>query len=234
MEIAPHGGVGNLPDSSPASTVSIDNSNSSSNTYDGDDEDEDVCRIGRNPGEADNPLRHPCACNGTIKFVHQDCLLQWLNHSKALQCEESGKLVIQTWYASTPFSPVYAEYALGLFFIRFIFVLSIWLLIIPFITFWIWRFSFVRSYNEAQRLFLSHISTILILTDCLHRFLLSASIAFIFLGATSLRDYFRHLRELGGQEGDREEELDRNGARLARRQGIGTLLVKGMVKMLMR
>lgn len=52
-----------------------------------DDDEEDVCRICRNPGEADNPLRYPCACSGSIKFVHQDCLLQWLNHSNARQCE---------------------------------------------------------------------------------------------------------------------------------------------------
>lgn len=51
------------------------------------DEEEDVCRICRNPGDADNPLRYPCACSGSIKFVHQDCLLQWINHSKARQCE---------------------------------------------------------------------------------------------------------------------------------------------------
>lgn len=60
-------------------------------------------------------------------------------------------------------------------------------------------------------------STAVILTDCLHGFLLSASIVFIFLGATSLRDYFRHLRELGGQDADREDEGDQNGARAARR-----------------
>lgn len=40
--------------------------------------------------------------------------------------------------------------------------------------------------------------------DCLHGFLLSASIVFIFLGVTSLRDYFRHLREIGVQDGDRD------------------------------
>jgi E3 ubiquitin-protein ligase MARCH6 len=105
------------------------------------------------------------------------------------------------------------------FFLRLSFVLSVWLLIIPFITFWIWRLAFVRSFGEAQRLFLSHISTTAILTDCLHGFLLSASIVFIFLGATSLRDYFRHLREIGGQDGhgDREDEAERNGARGGRR-----------------
>ena len=47
----------------------------------------DVCRICRCGGEADNPLFYPCACSGSIKFVHQDCLLQWLNHSGARNCE---------------------------------------------------------------------------------------------------------------------------------------------------
>lgn len=136
------------------------------------------------------------------------------------------------------FSPVYAENAparlpfqefiVGMamkachvlqFFLRLSFVLSVWLLIIPFITFWIWRLAFVRSFGEAQRLFLSHISTTVILTDCLHGFLLSASIVFIFLGATSLRDYFRHLRELGGQDADREDEGDRNAVQARRPPG---------------
>lgn len=195
--------------------------------YDEEEDEGDVCRICRNPGDAENPLRYPCACSGSIKFVHQDCLLQWLNHSNARQCEVCK-------YAFS-FSPVYAEnaparlpfqeFVVGMamkachvlqFFLRLSFVLSVWLLIIPFITFWIWRFSFVRSFGEAQRLFLSHLSTTVILTDCLHGFLLSASIVFIFLGATSLRDYVRHLRELGGPDAEREDEGERN-PRAARR-----------------
>ncbi|XP_054787263.1 probable E3 ubiquitin ligase SUD1 isoform X2 [Prosopis cineraria] len=204
------------------------NTTTSANYEDEDEEEEDVCRICRNPGDAENPLRYPCACSGSIKFVHQDCLLQWLNHSNARQCEVCKH--------AFSFSPVYAEnaparlpfqeFVVGMamkachvlqFFLRLSFVLSVWLLIIPFITFWIWRLAFVRSFGEAQRLFLSHLSTAVILTDCLHGFLLSASIVFIFLGVTSLRDYFRHLREIGGQDVDREDEVDRNGARIARR-----------------
>ncbi|XP_049389600.1 probable E3 ubiquitin ligase SUD1 isoform X1 [Solanum stenotomum] len=202
--------------------------NSLASRFDDDEEEEDVCRICRNPGEADNPLRYPCACSGSIKYVHQDCLLQWLNHSNARQCEVCKH--------AFSFSPVYAEnaparlpfqeFVVGMamkachvlqFFLRLSFVLSVWLLIIPFITFWIWRLAFVRSFGEAHRLFLGHLSTTIILTDCLHGFLLSASIVFIFLGATSLRDYFRHLRELGGQEADREDDVDRNAARVPRR-----------------
>ena len=55
-----------------------------------DEEEEDVCRICRNPADAEHPLRYPCACSGSIKYVHQDCLLQWLNHSNARQCEVSS------------------------------------------------------------------------------------------------------------------------------------------------
>ncbi|XP_022868498.1 probable E3 ubiquitin ligase SUD1 isoform X2 [Olea europaea var. sylvestris] len=217
--------------SSPGSR-SYNNYNNSNNSDKSDllddDEEGDVCRICRNPGDTDSPLRYPCACSGSIKFVHQDCLLQWLNHSNARQCEVCKH--------PFSFSPVYAENApsrlpfreviVGIamnvchvmqFFLRLSFVLSVWLVIIPFITFWIWRLTFVRSLAEAQRLFLSHLSTTVILTDCLHGFLLSACIVFIFLGATSLRDYFRHLRELGGQDVNREDEGDRNGAHVARR-----------------
>ncbi|KAK4762105.1 hypothetical protein SAY87_029989 [Trapa incisa] len=193
-----------------------------------DDDDGDVCRICRNPGDAENPLRYPCACSGSIKFVHQDCLLQWLDHSNARQCEVCKH--------AFSFSPVYAEnapvrlpfqeFVVGMavkachvlkFFLHLSFVFSVWLIIIPFITFWIWRLDFVRTFSEAQRLFLSHLSTTVILTDCLHGFLLSASIVFIFLGATSLRDYFWNLRELGCQDAERENARDRNGARAERR-----------------
>ncbi|XP_019263510.1 PREDICTED: probable E3 ubiquitin ligase SUD1 isoform X2 [Nicotiana attenuata] len=216
---------------SPAQVTGKDSNSMATSRYDDDEEEEDVCRICRNPGEADNPLRYPCACSGSIKFVHQDCLLQWLNHSNARQCEVCKH--------AFSFSPVYAEnaparlpfqeFVVGMamkachvlqFFLRLSFVLSVWLIIIPFITFWIWRLAFVRSFGEAQRLFLGHLSTTIILTDCLHGFLLSASIVFIFLGATSLRDYFRHLRELGGQEADREDDGDRNAARAPRRPAV--------------
>ncbi|KAI3961813.1 hypothetical protein MKW92_023733 [Papaver armeniacum] len=63
----------------------------------GDDEDEEICRICTNPGDSENPLRQPCACSGSIKFVHQDCLLQWLKYSRAGRCEYPFS-----------FSPVYA------------------------------------------------------------------------------------------------------------------------------
>ncbi|KAA8496036.1 putative E3 ubiquitin ligase SUD1 [Porphyridium purpureum] len=44
------------------------------------DEDEPECRICRCPAELPSrPLFHPCRCRGSIKYTHEDCLVQWLS-----------------------------------------------------------------------------------------------------------------------------------------------------------
>ncbi|KAF2232178.1 hypothetical protein EV356DRAFT_470512, partial [Viridothelium virens] len=50
-------------------------------------EDPDTCRICRGEGTDDEPLFYPCKCSGSIKFVHQDCLMEWLSHSHKKHCE---------------------------------------------------------------------------------------------------------------------------------------------------
>uniref|UniRef100_A0A8C6TUV2 E3 ubiquitin-protein ligase MARCHF6 n=1 Tax=Neogobius melanostomus TaxID=47308 RepID=A0A8C6TUV2_9GOBI len=49
--------------------------------------EEDICRVCRSEGTQDKPLYHPCVCTGSIKFIHQECLLQWLKHSRKEYCE---------------------------------------------------------------------------------------------------------------------------------------------------
>ncbi|CAN7002707.1 hypothetical protein IGI04_020919 [Brassica rapa subsp. trilocularis] len=66
-------------------------------------EDEDQCRICRSPEEPGNPLRCPCLCRGSIKFVHQDCLRTWLIRRGNNKCEVCGR--------SYSFVPVYSENA---------------------------------------------------------------------------------------------------------------------------
>lgn len=64
-----------------------------------DDDEGDVCRICRNPADVQRPLRYPCACSGSIKYVHQDCLMQWLDHSNARHCEvRLGTLYFYSFY----------------------------------------------------------------------------------------------------------------------------------------
>lgn len=50
-------------------------------------EDADTCRICRGEGSKEEPLFYPCKCSGSIKFVHQNCLMEWLSHSQKKHCE---------------------------------------------------------------------------------------------------------------------------------------------------
>ena len=50
-------------------------------------DDLDTCRICRGEGSREEPLFYPCKCSGSIKFVHQNCLMEWLSHSQKKHCE---------------------------------------------------------------------------------------------------------------------------------------------------
>ena len=50
-------------------------------------EEADTCRICRGEGSKEEPLFYPCKCSGSIKFVHQNCLMEWLSHSQKKHCE---------------------------------------------------------------------------------------------------------------------------------------------------
>lgn len=50
-------------------------------------EDMDTCRICHGEATDEEPLFYPCKCSGSIKFVHQSCLVEWLSHSQKKHCE---------------------------------------------------------------------------------------------------------------------------------------------------
>ena len=47
--------------------------------------EEDVCKICR-CGEEEGPLLRPCNCVGSIEYVHNDCMMAWVNHSNQTSC----------------------------------------------------------------------------------------------------------------------------------------------------
>jgi E3 ubiquitin-protein ligase MARCH6 len=56
-----------------------------------------ACRICH---ESDDPLFYPCKCSGSIKYVHAECLKQWLRINKKKKCEVCGEeLSFQKEYA---------------------------------------------------------------------------------------------------------------------------------------
>ncbi|CAI2302547.1 unnamed protein product [Caenorhabditis sp. 36 PRJEB53466] len=51
---------------------------------DNDPDDHLMCRVCRGN---DGNLYYPCLCTGSIKYVHQECLIEWLKYSKKEVCE---------------------------------------------------------------------------------------------------------------------------------------------------
>jgi E3 ubiquitin-protein ligase MARCH6 len=109
----------------------------------------DTCRICRSEGSVEEPLFYPCKCSGSIKFVHQECLLEWLSHSHKKHCElcktpfRFTKLYSPDMPERLP-TPVFLRRAilhLGrslLFWCRAALVASVWLFWLP----WSMRFIF--------------------------------------------------------------------------------------------
>jgi E3 ubiquitin-protein ligase MARCH6 len=72
-----------IPSTPPLADVSA----TSDNQPNAAEEDGDSCRICRGEGTTEQPLFYPCKCNGSIRFVHQECLMEWLAHSQKKYCE---------------------------------------------------------------------------------------------------------------------------------------------------
>ncbi|GLH01204.1 E3 ubiquitin-protein ligase MARCH8 [Gryllus bimaculatus] len=47
----------------------------------------DICRICHCEGDSEVPLIAPCYCSGSLRYVHQACLQQWIKSSDIRSCE---------------------------------------------------------------------------------------------------------------------------------------------------
>ncbi|KAF2834563.1 hypothetical protein M501DRAFT_983892 [Patellaria atrata CBS 101060] len=129
----------------------------------------DTCRICRGEGNKDEPLFYPCKCSGSIKFVHQDCLMTWLSHSQKKHCElcktpfRFTKLYDPQMPQSLPLTvfirrAVVHSISHFLTWCRGILVGSVWLLWLPYCTRFVWKSLFwlgdggwdIHSHNVGQ------------------------------------------------------------------------------------
>ena len=53
-------------------------------------EEESFCRVCWGPETAEEPLVRPCACKGSLTFIHKECLQQWIVRSQRTKCEVSS------------------------------------------------------------------------------------------------------------------------------------------------
>lgn len=50
-------------------------------------QENDICRVCQLENTPGKPLYYPCMCRGSIKFVHEKCLVKWLKFSGKKYCE---------------------------------------------------------------------------------------------------------------------------------------------------
>uniref|UniRef100_A0A5K4F3K9 RING-type E3 ubiquitin transferase n=1 Tax=Schistosoma mansoni TaxID=6183 RepID=A0A5K4F3K9_SCHMA len=159
----------------------------------------DFCRVCRCEGTVSKPLFHPCLCTGSIKYIHQDCLVRWLEYSKRNTCELCNhRFAFTRIYASgTPrFLPL-TVLAVGLanslrrFVLNWIhlsIVFTAWLVVVPLSACRMYRCLFTGSVFSLLTLPLDMVSTKHLLQDCVQGFIIVILALAAFLGYVSLRE----------------------------------------------
>ncbi|GKT47647.1 ERAD-associated E3 ubiquitin-protein ligase doa10 [Colletotrichum spaethianum] len=115
--------------------------------------DPDTCRICRGEATAEEPLFYPCKCSGSIKYVHQDCLMEWLSHSQKKHCElcktpfRFTKLYSPKMPKTLPAHVFVGHMTKYLFrnvlvWLRAALVISVWLCWLPYLMRSVWAFLF--------------------------------------------------------------------------------------------
>ncbi|OMJ85802.1 hypothetical protein SteCoe_12795 [Stentor coeruleus] len=97
--------------------------------------DDRICRICFDPQLENNPIISPCRCNGTMKYIHEECLKAWIlsqnREIKGISCDICKTLLIMDFSYKTVIScRNFAEECLKIFVYPFIiflvsFVLSV-------------------------------------------------------------------------------------------------------------
>lgn len=112
-----------------------------------------ICRICRSEGTAAEPLFYPCKCSGSIKYVHQDCLMEWLSHSQKKYCElcktsfRFTKLYDPDMPKSLPVDVFLEHLVRSLFrnllvWLRALVAVSVWAFWLPYLMRSVWSFMF--------------------------------------------------------------------------------------------
>ncbi|KAL7943337.1 hypothetical protein V8C42DRAFT_328794 [Trichoderma barbatum] len=112
-----------------------------------------ICRICRGEGTSAEPLFFPCKCSGSIKYVHQDCLMEWLSHSQKKYCElcktpfRFTKLYAPDMPQSLPVHVFVEHMAKYLFrnflvWLRAAVAISVWVFWLPYFMRAVWSFMF--------------------------------------------------------------------------------------------
>jgi len=181
----------------------------------------DMCRVCRSEGTGE--LFHPCICTGSIKWIHQDCLLLWMRYSRKEYCELCGHRF--------SFTPIYAadmprrlplrDVAKGLlssiatavkYWLHYTLVAVAWLGVVPLTACRIYRCLFTGSVDSVLTLPLDIMSTENIGSDIFHGCFVVTCTLFAFIGLVWLREQILHG---GGPDWLERDEAQNNPGPIA-------------------
>ncbi|KAM6454299.1 E3 ubiquitin-protein ligase MARCH6 isoform X2 [Python bivittatus] len=165
--------------------------------------EEDICRVCRSEGTPEKPLYHPCVCTGSIKFIHQECLVQWLKHSRKEYCE-----LCKHRFAFTPiYSPdmpsrlpiqdIFAGLVTSIgtairYWFHYTLVAFAWLGVVPLTACRIYKCLFTGSVSSLLTLPLDMLSTENLLADCLQGCFVVTCTLCAFISLVWLREQIVH------------------------------------------
>eukprot|EP01118_Nematostelium_gracile_P000430 TRINITY_DN10480_c0_g1_i1.p1 TRINITY_DN10480_c0_g1~~TRINITY_DN10480_c0_g1_i1.p1 ORF type:complete len:850 (+),score=138.72 TRINITY_DN10480_c0_g1_i1:111-2660(+) len=192
------------------------------------EEEKDICRVCRAGDSPEKPLFYPCRCSGSIKYIHEDCLLKWLEHSKTRSCElcKTPYSFTKVYAPETPQGLPIQDILVGAFKRMFRFsksafrimaVLIVWGIFVPIVTSWLWKFYF-GSFKSTFQDFSTVIRTFewkTLLLDVAFGVVISGTIVILLLGLSSLLEYMQLRAEfnpfgenLENQENDDIPEIE--------------------------
>jgi len=192
-------------------------------------EEEALCRVCR-CGEEAGSLFFPCRCSGSIRYVHEECLVEWLRVSQKRSCElcRAEFRFTSVYHAGTPARLPTLEVLFGAVMLGFscvpevarhLVVVLIWCGLFPFLTSRVHEVLFCRSFRELKEVVFRFGWNEAVL-ECVQGMLLAGCIVCAFLALMVLQDFVRRtnrreerrrmeLEALGlGIELPREEEDD--------------------------
>uniref|UniRef100_A0A672H602 E3 ubiquitin-protein ligase MARCHF6 n=1 Tax=Salarias fasciatus TaxID=181472 RepID=A0A672H602_SALFA len=166
-------------------------------------DDVDICRVCRSEGSQDKPLYHPCVCTGTIKFVHQECLLLWLKHSRKEYCEVcSHRFAFTPIYSPDmpprlPVQDIFVGLVISIgtalkYWLHYTLVAFAWLGVVPLTAYRIYKCLFTGSVSSLFTLPLDMLSTQDLLIDCLQGCVIVMCTLCSFISLVWLREQVIH------------------------------------------
>ncbi len=199
-----------------------------------DDIDGIECRVCRGGEEDDRPLVAPCSCSGSILLCHQDCLEEWLAHSKRKTCELCNvEYKFKSVYADnmplvlpipTLFKSILSKLFMELcpFTIRISLVILLWLVALPLLTTWLYR---LWIHREAADSIFSVVSSrcnqIAIQDDIVNGIIIAGIIALSFLVLMSFTDFLVPPQDRDGPPFLRRARNRRRAAQAAQAAAAG-------------